>query len=74
MGLEMRRTDDLVRIIGAGGGLFLDASVRPTDDLVRLALAANRSGAVLRLKGLHMRSTDDLIRIALAGAGKVVFE
>lgn len=74
MGLEVRRTEELVRIIMAGGGLAIDASLRPTDDLVRLALVASKSNATLRLSGLHMRTTDDLIRIALAGSGKVTFE
>jgi hypothetical protein len=70
---EVRPTDDLIRILAAGGGFEISAGVRPTEDLIRLASAASSKGARLTLRGLTVRPTDDLIRIAAAGKGSVVF-
>ncbi|MFA5093328.1 MAG: hypothetical protein WC543_05250 [Candidatus Omnitrophota bacterium] len=74
MGLELRLTDDLVRIAASGGGLRFQATSRLTEDLVRIALAGSNSGARLYFLGMSSRLTEDLVRIALAGKGAVVFE
>jgi hypothetical protein len=74
MAFEVRTTDELIRILLAGGGLSFDASLRSTDHLVRMALAARQSGCALELLNLDLRSTDELVRIALAGSGRVHFK
>jgi hypothetical protein len=73
MAFETRHTNDLIRILLSGGGLDLDASLRPTDDLIRMALAAKQSGASLTLRRLDPRLPEELVRIALAGGARVVF-
>ena len=51
----------------------MDAKMRTTDDLVRIAAAASNSGARVEFQGMKMRTTDDLVRIAAAGRGAVTF-
>lgn len=48
--------------------------VRTTEDLIRIAVAANQGGSQIYFSGLSVRSTDDLIRISTAGKGAVEFE
>lgn len=74
MAFNARLTDDLIRIVAAGGGMRLDAGARMTDDLIRIAAAAKNGRARLYLSGMSARMTDDLIRIGAAGKGCVVFE
>jgi hypothetical protein len=74
MVLEVRTTEDLIRIAVVGGGFHLKAGVRSTEDLIRIAVAANQGGGRVYFSGLSVRSTDDLIRISAAGKGAVVFE
>ncbi len=74
MSLNVRLTEDLVRIAAAGGGFRLDASTRTTDGLIRIAEAARSGGARVFLSGMATRILDDLIRIGAAGQGSVVFE
>lgn len=73
MSFEARLTDDLIRILMAGGGLTINGSARMTDDLVRMAMAAANSGATLQISGMQARMSNDIIRIALAGKGRVHF-
>jgi len=70
---EVRTEPDVIQILSAGGGVEMDAALKPTDVLVRMASAARGSGASLVLKGLGMRPTADLVRIASAGGGAVIF-
>ena len=74
MGFDSRSTDELVRIAAAGGGFILDASRRPTGDLIRLATAAALKGARITLRGIEQRHTDELVSIGAAGKGNIVFE
>jgi hypothetical protein len=70
---DMRSLEDAVQVAQAGGGFTMQASVRRTDDLVRIAQAAAKSGAKVTFTGLEMRRTEDLVEIALAGQGAVSF-
>jgi len=74
MSFAGRSTEDLVRIATAGAGFRLDATARPTDDLVAIAAAASDWGVRLVFAGMEGRSTDDLVAIAEAGEGSVEFE
>ena len=71
---EMRHIEEVVRIAAAGGGFRMDASMKQTDDLVRIAAAASNKGARIVFTGLKMRQTEELIRIAAAGQGCVFFD
>ena len=74
MSFKSRSTDDLVRIVSAGGGVQLDAKSRLTDDLIRIAAAAKLSGAHVTFEGMSSRLTDDLVRIGAAGKGHVILK
>ena len=74
MSLSMRTTEELVRIVNAGGGLVLEVTRRPTDELAKIAAAAKRSGATVIFRHVATRKTDDLAKIAAAGKGVVIFE
>ncbi len=71
---EQRPVDDLIRIAAAGGGFRLNASMKLTEDLIRIAAAASNKSAKMVFLGLNTRTTDDLIRIATAGKGCVLFD
>jgi len=71
--LESRSTEELLRVVGAGGGLTIETSGRTTADLVRIAEAAADWGVPITLRGVQDRSTDELVLIAEAGQGAVVF-
>jgi DNA replication protein len=74
MSFETKTPEDLIRIAAAGGGFRFNAGLWNTDDLVRIATAAESSGALLFLSGMSIRTTGDLVRIGTAGKGNVVFE
>jgi len=74
MGFSMKTTDELVKIVAAGGGLVFEPGRRTTDELTRIAAAAKHSGATVVLRNMAVRKTDALIKIASAGKGKVIFE
>ena len=74
MSFEHRSTEDLIRLVQAGGGLMFSATDRPTDDLVRIAAAAAEWGVPVTFSGLENRGTDDLLLIAVAGQGSVVLK
>jgi hypothetical protein len=71
---ELKTIDQLVRIAHAGGGFRLEAALKETNDLVKIAFAAGNSGAKITFAGLNLRSVDDIIRISHAGKGNVSFE
>ncbi|ESZ55604.1 hypothetical protein X728_28920 [Mesorhizobium sp. L103C120A0] len=73
MSFELRPTSELVKIVSVGGGLVIDASLRPTLDLIQLAAAAKQSGARLFIRGMKLRQTADMMQIAAAGGGMVQF-
>ena len=70
----MRPTNELVRIAAVGGGLTLDASTRPTEDLIRIATSAALNGARVIFTNAAAMTSNDLIRIGVAGRGVVHFE
>ena len=74
MAFEIRHTEDLVRIVAAGGGFRINASTRPSGDLIRIAAAAEIGGGHVALIGMNTRHTDDLVNIAEAGKGHISFE
>jgi len=74
MAFEIRPTEDLVRIMAAGGGFRINAEARASSDLVRIATAAVKGGGQLALIGMNTRRIEDIVDIALAGKGHVSFE
>lgn len=74
MAFESRQTNDLVRITAAGGGFRLNASTRPTDDLIAIAGAARKGECHIVFIGMNNRLTDEIVQIAEAGKGQISFE
>ena len=68
------KTQELVSIASAGGGMRLKATMRTTTDLVSIAAAASKHQATLIITDVDMRRTDELVSIASAGKGCVMFE
>jgi len=66
----MISTDELVQIATAGGGLDLRNVVISTDDLTRIAAAAAKTRASIKIKAT--RPLQAMIDIAAAGQGCVV--
>ena len=67
-------TDDLVKIVDAGGGLTLDAGTKSKDELVRIAEVAAMSDAGVTFRNVTALAVDDLVEIAKAGDGCISFE
>jgi hypothetical protein len=63
---------DILRIVAAGGGVFLDGTM-PTTDLVRVVSQAG-SEAHIVIRNTATKSTDDLVQSAERAWGRVVFE
>jgi len=69
-----RSTDDLVKIVAAGGGLILDAEGKSTDELMKIVRAAGKGEALVTIRNMGEKTTEELISLAAAGDGMVVFE
>ncbi|WP_437550998.1 hypothetical protein WME97_08435 [Sorangium sp. So ce367] len=71
--MTSKMTDQIVRVVAAGGGVIVDAD-KMSDQLVAIAGAAAQSGGVVIVKGASRKTTDQLMRIANAGQGRVIFD
>lgn len=69
-----KTTDQLVRIIAAGGGMRIDANSKTIDQLVRMAAAGAKRQSQLVIINAQSKTTDQLVRIAAAGDGCVFFD
>lgn len=67
-------TDNLVRIVNAGGGVSIDASKFVTDNLVRIANASRDKNCTIIIRHSNKLVTDNIVRIANAGNGNIIFE
>lgn len=74
MAFELYLVDDLIRLAAAGAGFRIDVTLRPTNDLIRIAAAARQGGARITFSGIGLRQRDELIQIAAAGGGNISFE
>ena len=64
-----KTTDNIVRIVSAGGSVILSAADRATDNLVHIASVAAREGSTVTIRDAGDKFTDDLVRIVSAGKG-----
>jgi hypothetical protein len=69
---EHLATNDLIRIVEAGGGFEIVANRFSTNDLVRIAAAANGKGRLIFTDVGHL-PVNDIVRISEAGQGSVHF-
>ena len=66
-------TNDLLRIISAGSGMYVPANIL-TNDLLRIAEAASEKCVRIIFNDASRMLTNDVLRIAEAGKGCVTFD
>jgi antitoxin (DNA-binding transcriptional repressor) of toxin-antitoxin stability system len=64
----MKKTEDIIRLIGAGAHIELTGN-KSVADLVALAAAAAKSKTDLRITG--SKKVEDLLKVVQAGRGRV---
>lgn len=69
----MKTTNDIIRIVGVGGGVVIDDRLT-TEDMIRIVSVAKNNDAKVIIKNVSRKTTEDLIRIGAAGKGSVTFE
>lgn len=67
-------TNDLIRLVAAGGGLTVSARNFVVEDLIRIASAAANKRSRIVITDANAATVDNLIRIAAAGGGTVEFQ
>ncbi|MDP3156366.1 MAG: hypothetical protein Q8N23_27060 [Archangium sp.] len=65
--IETESAEEWVKRAALGGGLRVEAGHRPTDDLVKIAVAASLRGDRVTFFGLNPRPLNDLLKIVAAG-------
>lgn len=69
-----RTTDNIIRIVKAGGNMNVNGENMTTDNMIRVAKAAVVSGSTVTFMGLHKHTADNLIRIVKAGGNHVIVQ
>lgn len=69
-----RTTDNIIRIVHAGGSMNINGKEMTTDNMVRIAKAAAKSGSTVTFMGLGDHTTDNLIRIVNAGGKNIILQ
>lgn len=69
-----RSTDDVLRILKAGGNISVDAKERSTDNILRIVTVAVEMEKIVTFRNLEIHSTDSILRIVKAGGGNVILE
>ncbi|WP_163130460.1 hypothetical protein [Agarivorans sp. Alg241-V36] len=69
-----RNTDNVIRLINAGGNLSVNCDGRNTDNVLRVIKAAQKKNTKLTLRNLDSHNTDNVIRIIKAAGDTVVLE
>lgn len=67
-------TDNLIRIVKAGGNLSINAESMSTDNIIRVIQVAIENGKSITFRNISSHSTDNLIRIVKAGGDNVFLE
>jgi 5-enolpyruvylshikimate-3-phosphate synthase len=66
-------TNEIQRIVSAGGGVEISADGKMANELQRIASVASNSGATVRIKDASNLISNEMQRIASAGGGNVIF-
>jgi len=69
-----KTTDNIIRLINAGGNLNVNAENKTTDNLIRIVKVAIKQEKVITFRNLEKKTTDNLIRIIKIGGDNVVLE
>ena len=74
-GLRMSKsTENIIRLVKAGGNLSVDAEGISTDNILRIVKASIQVGKIITLRNLQDKSTDNLLRVIKAGGENVILE
>lgn len=71
--IASKKTEELIRIVGNGGGLDFDASGKQQAELCQIAGFAAQGGATVVMRGIGNKPINDLVQIAGFGKGRVTF-
>lgn len=69
-----RTTDNVLRLLKAGGNISVDAKGMTTDNILRIVKVAVEMGKVVTFRNLEKHTTDNILRIVKAGGDNVVLE
>ena len=69
-----KSTENIIRLVKAGGNLSVDAEGISTDNILRIVKASIKAGKVITFRNLQDKSTDNLLRVIKAGGENVILE
>ncbi|MBL4569687.1 MAG: hypothetical protein JKY21_00810 [Alcanivorax sp.] len=69
-----KSTENIIRLVKAGGNLSVDAEGISTDNILRIVKASIQVGKIITLRNLQDKSTDNLLRVIKAGGENVILE
>ncbi|QXB02779.1 hypothetical protein [Aeromonas sp. FDAARGOS 1416] len=69
-----RTTENIIRIVQAGGNMNVNGERMTTENMIRIAMAAVKSGSTITFMGLGKHTTENLIRIVKAGGKNVIVQ
>ena len=69
-----RTTDNVLRILKAGGNISIDAERMTTDNILRIVKVAVEMEKVVTFRNLEKHTTDNILRIVKAGGDNVILE
>lgn len=69
-----RNTNNVIRLIQAGGNLSVDCEGRNTNNVLKIIEAAKAANTKLTLRNLDKHNTDNVIRIIQAAGDEIVLE
>ncbi|WP_027250996.1 hypothetical protein [Photobacterium halotolerans] len=65
--MSQKSTDNLIRLVKAGGNLTIDVSDKSTDNVIRIAKTAVAQKNKITFTGMDNKSTDNVVRVIKAG-------
>lgn len=65
--MSQKSTENLIRLVKAGGNLTIDVSEKSTDNIIRIAKTAVTLKNKITFIGMENKSTDNVIRVIKAG-------
>lgn len=69
-----KSTENIIRIIKAGGQVSFDGSKISVDNLLRIINAAVSNKRTLTVRNLESKSTDNIIRLVKSGGDFLIVE
>jgi hypothetical protein len=70
----MKTTADLIMIAGTGASLVIDASKKPTVDIIQIVGSIGLKNSHITIKNASSKPTSDLIQIATVYPSNITFD